>query len=126
MATILPCADAGLDAFVGLGLRVCPRRLSDLVGADIGLHVGSNFLQEWPDRTYKAYIFKLMNDNKLLGEKTGAGFYTFAKDKCAAAPAARSWLPPRPLQAQQHRPGARGTALLHIAYCASGRSIAST
>ena len=71
------------------------RRLSDLVGADIGLHVGSNFLQEWPGRTYKAYIFKLMNDHKLLGEKTGAGFYTFDQDKCAySCTSSQAPLPP--------------------------------
>lgn len=54
------------------------------MGADIGLHVGGNFTEEWPDRSYKASIFKLMNDHKLLGEKTGAGFYTFETDKCVA------------------------------------------
>jgi len=84
--------DIGFDPYTvdkviaGFGMPLGPFRLSDLVGADIGLHVGSNFLEEWPDRTYKAYIFKLMNDHKLLGEKTGAGFYTFEKDKRRGTP----------------------------------------
>lgn len=33
-----------------------PRRLSDLVGADIGLHVGKNFLDSFPERCYPARI----------------------------------------------------------------------
>ena len=58
-------------------------RLSDLVGADIGLHVGKNFITEWPERNYKAYVISLLYDRKMLGEKTGKGFYAFDK-KCAA------------------------------------------
>lgn len=57
------------------------RRLSDLVGADIGMHVGKNFINEWPERNYIAYVIKLLNDHKMLGEKSGKGFYTFDK-KC--------------------------------------------
>ncbi len=64
------------------GLAYGLRRLSDLVGADIGLHVGKNFMNEWPERNYKAFIFPLLNDAGMLGEKTGKGFYAFDK-KCA-------------------------------------------
>jgi len=52
------------------------------VGADIGLHVGKNFMNEWPERNYKAFIFPLLNEAGMLGEKTGKGFYAFDK-KCA-------------------------------------------
>ena len=52
-------------------------RLSDLVGADIGLHVGKNFIESFPDRVYPAQIISLLNDHKRLGEKTGSGFYKF-------------------------------------------------
>lgn len=84
--------DLGMDPYMidkvvtGFGMPLGPFRLSDLVGADIGLHVGSNFLEEWPDRSYQAYIFKLMNDHNLLGEKTGMGFYTFETDKRKGTP----------------------------------------
>ena len=61
------------------------RRLSDLVGADIGLHVGKNFMNEWPERNYKAFIFPLLNEAGMLGEKTGKGFYAFDK-KCDQPP----------------------------------------
>lgn len=52
-------------------------RLSDLVGADIGLHVGKNFIEAFSDRVYPAQIISLLNDHKRLGEKTGSGFYKF-------------------------------------------------
>ena len=65
------------------GLFGAPHRLSDLVGADIGMHVGKNFIVEFSERSYRAYVIKLLNDHKMLGEKSGKGFYTFDK-KCAA------------------------------------------
>ena len=63
-------------------------RLSDLVGADVGLHVGQNFLDAFPERTYPAGLIKKLNEAKRLGEKTGAGFYAFdAKRKARPDPA---------------------------------------
>jgi hypothetical protein len=54
------------------------------VGADIGFHVGKNFLDEKPQQFYPAAIFKLMVDHNMLGEKTpSGGFYSFEKNKCA-------------------------------------------
>ena len=64
---------------MGITPRVLLCRLSDLVGADIGLHVGANFHQSFPDRVYQARIIQLMNEQKRLGEKTGSGFYKFDK-----------------------------------------------
>ena len=65
-----------------------PARLSDLVGADVGLHVGKNFLDAFPERTYPAGLIKKLNEAKRLGEKTGAGFYAFdAKRKARPDPA---------------------------------------
>ena len=63
-------------------------RLSDLVGADVGLHVGQNFLDAFPERTYAAKLIVKLNEAKRLGEKTGAGFYAFdAKRKAKPDPA---------------------------------------
>lgn len=52
-----------------------PFRLSDLVGADIGLHVGKNFVDSFPERVYVSQIFPLLVEAKRLGEKSGSGFY---------------------------------------------------
>lgn len=54
-----------------------PFRLSDLVGADIGLHVGKNFIDSFPERCYPARIIAILNEKKRLGEKTGSGFYKY-------------------------------------------------
>ena len=60
-----------------------PFALSDLVGADIGLHVGSNFIESFPERVYKSPLFPLMNQKKRLGQKTGAGFYKYDEKRKA-------------------------------------------
>ena len=66
----------------------CPRRLSDLVGADVGLHVGKNILDSFPERSYPARIIQLLNEHKRLGEKSGAGFYKYdARRRAAPDPA---------------------------------------
>ncbi|EFN52227.1 hypothetical protein CHLNCDRAFT_59763 [Chlorella variabilis] len=75
--------DMGLDPYridkiiAGFGMPMGPFRLSDLVGADIGLHVGKNFLESFSKRCYPARIIQLLNENKRLGEKSGRGFYKY-------------------------------------------------
>merc|ERR1712177_59801 len=58
-----------------------PFRLSDLVGGDVGQHVGASFIQSFPERTYghENGQIALMNRKKWLGEKTGRGFYRYDK-----------------------------------------------
>lgn len=85
--------DLGLDPYkidkiiAGFGMPMGPFRLSDLVGADIGLHVGKNFLDSFPERCYPARIIAMLNQRKRLGEKTGSGFYKYdAKRKASPDP----------------------------------------
>ncbi|CAL8463963.1 g3498 [Coccomyxa elongata] len=86
--------DLGLDPYkidmaiyAGFGMPMGPFRLSDLVGADIGLHVGKNFLDSFPERTYPANLIVKLNEAKRLGEKTGSGFYAYdAKRKAKPDP----------------------------------------
>jgi enoyl-CoA hydratase/3-hydroxyacyl-CoA dehydrogenase len=81
--------DMGLDPYMidkvisGFGMPIGPFRLSDLVGADIGLHVGKNFLESFPERCYPARMILLLNEKRRLGEKTGSGFYKFAAGRKA-------------------------------------------
>ena len=83
-------ADIGLDpylidkAIAGFGMPMGPFRLSDLVGADIGFHVGKNFLDSFPERCYPARIIVMLNERKRLGEKTGSGFYKFGPGRKAS------------------------------------------
>jgi len=83
--------DIGLDPypidkiiFAGFGMPMGPFRLSDLVGADIGKHVGENIAQSYGDRIYPTALFQLLNDAKRLGEKTGSGFYKFDNKRRAS------------------------------------------
>lgn len=83
-------ADVGLDPYLvdkavaQFGMPMGPFRLSDLVGADVGYHVGSNFLESFPERCYPARIIALLNDKKRLGEKTGSGFYKYGPGRKAS------------------------------------------
>jgi enoyl-CoA hydratase/3-hydroxyacyl-CoA dehydrogenase len=76
--------DAALGPGGGFGMPMGPFRLSDLVGADVGLHVGSNFVQAFPERVYKAGLILALNQAKRLGEKSGAGFYKYGSGRKAA------------------------------------------
>jgi len=87
-------ADLGGDPYAidaalgprGFGMPMGPFRLSDLVGADVGLHVGSNFVTAFPDRVYAASLILGLNQAKRLGEKSGAGFYSYAAGRGKAQP----------------------------------------
>lgn len=57
-------------------------RLNDLVGSDVGFHVGKNFLESFPDRVYISQLIPIMNQLKRLGEKTGKGFYKVGARTC--------------------------------------------
>ena len=104
--------DMGLDPYMvdkviaGFGMPMGPFRLSDLVGADIGLHVGKNFLDSFPERCYPARIILLLNEHKRLGEKTGSGFYKFGPGRKAG---------PDPALADILRASREGADLMDVA-----------
>jgi 3-hydroxyacyl-CoA dehydrogenase len=69
------------------GMPMGPMRLMDLVGGDISLHVGANFVENFADRVYTSHLIPLLNDAKRLGEKTGKGIYVYdAKRKAQPDP----------------------------------------
>lgn len=86
--------DAGLDIYRldavikdVFGMPMGPFRLSDLVGGDVGMHVGANFIESFPDRVYPTNLLPNMCAAKRMGEKTGAGFYKYdAKRKASPDP----------------------------------------
>jgi enoyl-CoA hydratase/3-hydroxyacyl-CoA dehydrogenase len=51
------------------------------VGADVGMHVGANFVDSFPERVVKSHMIPLLNESGRLGEKTGKGFYKYEKRK---------------------------------------------
>lgn len=86
--------DLGNDPFAvdkaiqfGFGMPMGPFRLNDLVGSDIGLHVGKNFVDAFADRVYPAKLIVLLNEAGRLGEKSGSGFYRHANRRATPDPA---------------------------------------
>ncbi|CAG9466886.1 unnamed protein product [Pedinophyceae sp. YPF-701] len=75
--------DLGVDpytldfAIMGFGMPMGPFRLADLVGVDISVHVGANFVDDFPERVYQSKLIQLMHDLGRLGEKTKGGFYNY-------------------------------------------------
>ena len=61
------------------GMPMGPIELADTVGLDICLHVAENLAESMPI-TVSEHLRELVN-KKLLGKKTGKGFYNFKKGK---------------------------------------------
>ena len=64
---------------LGFGMPMGPIELADTVGLDICLHVAENLAETMPI-TVSEHLRELVN-KKILGKKTGKGFYTFKKGK---------------------------------------------
>lgn len=62
------------------------------VGGDIGLHVGQNFIESFPERVIRSQLIPLMNKAGRLGEKTGSGFYLHKARKALPDPAVQEVL----------------------------------
>jgi enoyl-CoA hydratase/3-hydroxyacyl-CoA dehydrogenase len=85
-------ADLGLSPYAidkvvaqQFGMPMGPFRLSDLVGGDVGVHVGANIVDSFPDRVYRATLIPSLVAAGRLGEKSGAGFYKFDAKRRAQA-----------------------------------------
>ena len=62
------------------------------VGGDVGLHVGQNFIDSFPERVIRSQLIPLMNKANRLGEKTGSGFYAYKNRKEHPDPAVQDIL----------------------------------
>jgi len=78
------CDPYAIDkAIMMFGMPMGPFRLGDLVGHDVGVHVGKNFIDDFPDRVYQSPLIPSLLASKRLGEKSGAGFYKYDKQRKA-------------------------------------------
>ncbi|GFZ09008.1 multifunctional protein 2 [Actinidia rufa] len=59
--------------------------LCDLVGFGVAIATGSQYVQNFPERTYKSMLIPLMQEDKRAGESTRKGFYVY-NDKRKANP----------------------------------------
>lgn len=86
--------DLGVDPYridkviKAFGMPMGPLRLADLVGIEVGVHVGGQFVQNFSDRTYASELMHRMRDGDRLGEKNKKGFYNYDA-KRRATPAGR-------------------------------------
>jgi 3-hydroxyacyl-CoA dehydrogenase / enoyl-CoA hydratase / 3-hydroxybutyryl-CoA epimerase len=84
MNEALYCLQEGTASIEEIDKAVCdyvmpigPFALRDMNGADIGLAVAKFNYQEYGERFRPAPVLEAMVDQKLLGQKTGKGFYLY-------------------------------------------------
>ena len=78
------------------GMPMGPIELADTVGLDICLHVAENLAESMPI-TVPEHLRDLVN-KKMLGKKTGKGFYTFKKGKLVKPASKNNYTPPTDLK----------------------------
>ncbi|CAN6468185.1 unnamed protein product [Victoria cruziana] len=82
--------DYGLDVFhidhviTKFGMPMGPFRLADLVGFEIAVATGLQYLENFPERVYKSMLIPLMLEDKRAGEKTRQGFYIYDERRKAS------------------------------------------
>ncbi|KAL7252097.1 hypothetical protein ACSBR1_013863 [Camellia fascicularis] len=59
--------------------------LCDLVGFGVAIAAGTQFVENFPERTYKSMLIPIMQEDKRAGEATRKGFYVH-NDKRKASP----------------------------------------
>ncbi|XP_071722079.1 LOW QUALITY PROTEIN: peroxisomal fatty acid beta-oxidation multifunctional protein MFP2-like [Rutidosis leptorrhynchoides] len=72
-------------AITKFGMPMGPFRLADLVGFGVAVATGMQYLESFPDRTYKSMVIPLMQEDKRAGEATRKGFYLYG-DRRKASP----------------------------------------
>ncbi|KAK8671150.1 hypothetical protein V6N13_037755 [Hibiscus sabdariffa] len=66
------------------GMPMGPFRLADLVGFGVGIATGMQFIENFPERTYKSMLVPIMQEDKRSGEATGKGFYLYDNKRKAS------------------------------------------
>ncbi|CAL0301622.1 unnamed protein product [Lupinus luteus] len=72
-------------AITKFGMPMGPFRLVDLVGFGVGVATAMQFIENFPERTYKSMLLPLMQGDDRAGEATRKGFYLY-DDKRKASP----------------------------------------
>ncbi|KAL6190955.1 hypothetical protein ACLB2K_037349 [Fragaria x ananassa] len=72
-------------AITKFGMPMGPFRLADLVGFGVAIATGLQFIENFPERTYKSMLIPMMQEDGRAGETTKRGFYVY-DDKRKAKP----------------------------------------
>ena len=79
------------DALVKWGMPMGPLRLIDEVGVDITVDIGNTLEKAYGERARAPKILRKMQDEKLLGRKTGSGFYKYEGKQQSPNESLESW-----------------------------------
>ncbi|KAK3417963.1 hypothetical protein EUGRSUZ_H03943 [Eucalyptus grandis] len=66
------------------GMPMGPFRLVDLIGFGVAVATGLQFVQNFPEPTYKSMLAPLLQEDKRLGEATRKGFYLYDERRKAS------------------------------------------
>ncbi|XP_007035631.2 PREDICTED: peroxisomal fatty acid beta-oxidation multifunctional protein MFP2 [Theobroma cacao] len=66
------------------GMPMGPFRLADLVGFGVAIATGMQFVENFPERTYKSLLIPIMQEDKRAGETTQKGFYLYDNKRKAS------------------------------------------
>jgi 3-hydroxyacyl-CoA dehydrogenase/enoyl-CoA hydratase/3-hydroxybutyryl-CoA epimerase len=89
--------EAGIDAqkidkaLVDWGMPMGPLRLIDEIGVDITIDIAATLEKAYGERDHAASVLVWLRENKMLGRKTGAGFYKFEGKSQGANDAVEKW-----------------------------------
>ena len=65
------------DALVAWGMPMGPLRLIDEIGVDITVDIADTLEKAFGRRNHAAPVLHWMREGKMLGRKTGSGFYKY-------------------------------------------------
>ncbi|OMO98530.1 Crotonase superfamily [Corchorus olitorius] len=71
-------------AITKFGMPMGPFRLADLVGFGVAIATGMQFVENFPERTYKSMLIPIMQEDKRAGETTRKGFYLYDNKRKAS------------------------------------------
>ncbi|XWS14100.1 hypothetical protein CRYUN_Cryun36dG0094100 [Craigia yunnanensis] len=66
------------------GMPMGPFRLADLVGFGVAIATGMQFVENFPERTYKSMLIPIMQEDKRAGETSRRGFYLYDNKRKAS------------------------------------------
>ena len=79
------------DALVKWGMPMGPLRLIDEIGVDITVDIANTLEKAYGERVRAPKILRKMQDEKLLGRKTGSGFYKYEGKQQSPNESLESW-----------------------------------
>ncbi|CAK9136243.1 unnamed protein product [Ilex paraguariensis] len=65
------------QAIVKFGVPIGPFRMVDRIGFGVAIAVDTNFVESFPERSYRSMLIPVMREDNRQGERNGKGFYVY-------------------------------------------------